>query len=53
MIMSRFKIWFIDVIYWIALFSADIFVYIVLGMLLMSYDDITMLPKANTLVGRA
>jgi len=39
MIMSRFKIRFIDVIYWIALFAADILVYIVLGLLLMSYDD--------------
>jgi hypothetical protein len=39
MIMSKFKIRFVDVIYWIALVAADIFVYIILGLLLMSYED--------------
>lgn len=36
---SKFRIRFIDVVYWFALVAADIFVYIVLGLLLMSYDD--------------
>ena len=37
--MSKFKIRFIDVNYFIALIAADLFVYIILGLLLMSYDD--------------
>ncbi len=39
MIMSNFRIRFIDILYWIALIAADIFIYIFLGLLLMSYDD--------------
>ncbi|RYE39388.1 MAG: hypothetical protein EOP48_25850 [Sphingobacteriales bacterium] len=37
--MRKFRIRIIDVMYWIALIVADIFVYVFLGMLLMSYDD--------------
>ena len=37
--MSKFNIRSIDVVYWIAVVMADIFVYVVLGLLLMSYDD--------------
>jgi hypothetical protein len=37
--MSNFKVRIIDVIYFIALIAADLFVYIVLGLFLMSYDD--------------
>ena len=33
------KIRFIDIIYWLALLAADFFVYIVLGLLLMGYED--------------
>ena len=37
--MIKTKICFIDVIHWLAIIGADLFVYIVLGLLLMGYDD--------------
>jgi len=37
--MGKTKIRFIDIIYWLAIIGADIFVYIVLGILQMDYDD--------------
>lgn len=37
--MAKFKVRFIDVIYWLAIIGADIFVFIILGLLLMGYDD--------------
>ncbi len=37
--MVKTKIRFVDIIYWLAIIGADIFVYIVLGILLMDYDD--------------
>jgi hypothetical protein len=37
--MVKTKIRFVDVIYWLAIIGADLFVYIVLGLLLMGYDD--------------
>jgi len=37
--MVKVKIRFIDIIYWLAIIGADIFVYIVLGILQMDYDD--------------
>lgn len=37
--MIKTKIRFIDIIYLLAIIGADIFVYIVLGVLLMDYDD--------------
>ncbi len=37
--MVKTKIRFIDIIYWLAIIGADIFVYIVLGILQMDYDD--------------
>ena len=37
--MVKTKIHFIDIIYWLAIIGADLFVYMVLGLLLMGYDD--------------
>jgi hypothetical protein len=37
--MTKFRIRFIDVMYWISLIVADVFIYVFLGMLLMNYDD--------------
>jgi hypothetical protein len=37
--MDKLKIRFIDIIYWLAIIGADIFVYMVLGVLQMDYDD--------------
>jgi hypothetical protein len=37
--MVKTKIRFVDVIYWLAIIGSDLFVYIVLGLLLMGYDD--------------
>lgn len=37
--MVKTKIRFVDVIYWLAIIGADLFVYIVLGLLLLGYDD--------------
>ncbi len=37
--MVKTKIRFVDIIYWLAIIGADIFVYIVLGILQMDYDD--------------
>jgi hypothetical protein len=37
--MGKTKIRFVDIIYWLAIIGADIFVYIVLGVLQMDYDD--------------
>ena len=37
--MDKLKIRFIDIIYWLAIIGADIFVYIILGILQMDYDD--------------
>lgn len=37
--MVKTKIRFVDIIYWLAIIGADLFVYIVLGLLLMGYDD--------------
>lgn len=37
--MVKTKIRFVDTIYWLAIIGADLFVYIVLGLLLMGYDD--------------
>jgi hypothetical protein len=37
--MPNFKIRFIDLLYWLAIIGADLFVFIILGILLMGYDD--------------
>ncbi len=37
--MVKTKIRFVDIIYWLAIIGADIFVYIILGVLQMDYDD--------------
>lgn len=37
--MGKTKIRFVEIIYWLAIIGADIFVYIVLGVLQMDYDD--------------
>lgn len=37
--MDKFKIRFVDIIYWIAIIGADIFIYMILGVLQMDYDD--------------
>jgi hypothetical protein len=37
--MVKTKIRFVDVIYWLAIIGSDLFIYIVLGLLLMGYDD--------------
>lgn len=37
--MVPFKIWFIEVVYGIDIIGADLFVFILLGPLLVSYDD--------------
>lgn len=37
--MDKFKIRFIDIIYWLAIIGADIFIYMVLGVLQMDYED--------------
>lgn len=37
--MIKSKIRFVDIIYWLAIIGADIFVYIILGLLQMDYDD--------------
>ncbi len=37
--MVKTKIRLIDIIYWIAIIGADIFVYIILGVLQIDYDD--------------
>lgn len=36
---TKLKIRFIDIIYWLAIIGADIFVYMILGVLQMDYDD--------------
>ena len=37
--MVKTKVRFVDIIYWLAIIGADIFFYIVLGILQMDYDD--------------
>lgn len=37
--MGKIKIRFVDIIYWLTIIGADIFVYIVLSVLQMDYDD--------------
>ena len=37
--MIKKKVRFIDIIYWLAIIGADLFVFIILGLLLMGYDD--------------
>jgi hypothetical protein len=37
--MAKTKIRLIDIIFWIAIIGADLFVFIILGLLLMGYDD--------------
>ena len=37
--MVKTKIRFVDIIYWLAIIGADIFVYMFLGVLQMDYDD--------------
>lgn len=37
--MVKTKIRFVDIIYWLAIIGADIFVYLILGVLQMDYDD--------------
>lgn len=37
--MVKTKIRFLDIIYWLAIIGADIFVYIILGLLQMDYED--------------
>ncbi len=37
--MDKTKIRFVDIFFWLAIIGADIFVYIVLGVLQMDYDD--------------
>ena len=37
--MVKTKIRFVDIVYLLAIIGTDLFVYIVLGLLLMSYDD--------------
>jgi spore germination protein YaaH len=37
--MLRPKIRFLDILYWLSLLGADFFVYAILGILLMDYDD--------------
>lgn len=37
--MGKKKFRFIDIVYWLAIISVDILVFIILGVLLMGYDD--------------
>lgn len=37
--MEKIKIRFVDVIFWLAILGTDIFIYIILGILQMDYDD--------------
>jgi hypothetical protein len=37
--MVKLKIRFIDIIFWLSIIGADIFVYMILGILQMDYDD--------------
>ncbi len=37
--MVKTKIRLVDIVYWLAIIGANIFVYIVLGILQMDYDD--------------
>ena len=37
--MTKIKVRFIDIIYCLTIIGADIFIYIVFGLLLMGYDD--------------
>ena len=37
--MAKTKIRFVDIIYWLAIIGADIFVYMILGVLQMDYED--------------
>lgn len=37
--MKKIKIRLTDIIYWLALISADIFIFFILSLLLMGYDD--------------
>ena len=37
--MAKTKIRFVDIIYWLAIIGADLFIYIILGLLQMDYDD--------------
>lgn len=37
--MKKIKIRITNIIYWLALISADIFILLILGLLLMGYDD--------------
>ncbi|MEN5380650.1 hypothetical protein [Sphingobacterium kitahiroshimense] len=37
--MFKTKIRFVDIIYWLAIIGADIFIYMILGLLQMDYDD--------------
>ena len=37
--MVKTKIRFVDIIYWLAIIGVDIFVYMILGVLQMDYDD--------------
>ena len=37
--MAKIKIKLIDILYWAALIAADIFIFLILSLLLMGYDD--------------
>jgi hypothetical protein len=37
--MVKTKIRLVDIIYWLTIIGADVFVFIILGLLLMGYDD--------------
>lgn len=37
--MTKKKIRIVDIVYWIALIGADIFIFLILGLLQMGYDD--------------
>lgn len=37
--MAKFKIRFVDIVYGVAIIGADLFVFILLGLLPMGYDD--------------
>jgi uncharacterized membrane protein len=37
--MIKTKIRIVDIVYWLALIGADIFIFLIIGLLLMGYDD--------------
>lgn len=37
--MSKSKIRFVDIIYWLSIIGVDIFIYMILGVFQMDYDD--------------